>query len=158
MNQKLQSKHASTRARKRAPRRARVTRVFCYSGFCYEGKLLLEISLEANEGMLVECTFLSEPQKALRRGISGAFLEPLVRLCQLSAEKCPGFLQNGLGTVVSHSSTCRSNQTPESALASCLGWEAVCSGNSPGAKTNKAGFFPCKVQLLAHTRAFHTVY
>ena len=34
-----------------------------------------------------------EPQKALRGGISGAFLEPLVRFCQLLAEKCPGFLK-----------------------------------------------------------------
>ena len=35
---------------------------------------------------------VASPQKALRGGISGAFLEPLVRFCQLLAEKCPGFL------------------------------------------------------------------
>ena len=36
---------------------------------------------------------LQGPRKALRGGISGAFLEPLVSFCQLSAEKCPGFLK-----------------------------------------------------------------
>ena len=33
------------------------------------------------------------PQKALRGDFSGAFLEPLMRICQLLAEKCPGFLK-----------------------------------------------------------------
>ena len=37
----------------------------------------------------------ASPQKALRGGISGAFLEPLVRFCQFLAEKCPGFLKDG---------------------------------------------------------------
>ena len=34
---------------------------------------------------------LQGPQKALRGGISSAFLEPLVRFSQLLSEKCPSF-------------------------------------------------------------------